>query len=135
MKGTKKKPVEIQIRTLAMNFWATIEHSLQYKYKYNIPEQIRERLNAASAAIINLDNEMSSVHEEIMEAQQSFQYKANMVRDILKISEFVQGCKIKRSNKDARRILQNLKKDDLELLEKFSRELDILAESYRAQSL
>ena len=34
--GPKELRVEIQIRTLAMNFWATIEHSLQYKYKKNI---------------------------------------------------------------------------------------------------
>ena len=38
LKGTRRLQVEIQIRTLAMNFWATIEHSLQYKYKQNMPE-------------------------------------------------------------------------------------------------
>ncbi|HIR25973.1 MAG TPA: GTP pyrophosphokinase family protein, partial [Candidatus Egerieimonas faecigallinarum] len=37
MDGPKKLQAEIQIRTMAMNFWATIEHSLQYKYKTNIP--------------------------------------------------------------------------------------------------
>lgn len=31
--GPKRLQVEVQIRTMAMNFWATIEHSLQYKYK------------------------------------------------------------------------------------------------------
>ena len=33
---------EIQIRTLSMNFWATIEHSLNYKYKGEFPEEIQE---------------------------------------------------------------------------------------------
>ena len=51
-KGTKEIPVEIQIRTLGMNFWAIIEHSLQYKYSGNIPAHVRERLSAASDAII-----------------------------------------------------------------------------------
>ena len=38
LKGPQRVKVEIQIRTLAMNFWATIEHSLQYKYRsYNLP--------------------------------------------------------------------------------------------------
>ena len=43
--GPKELRVEIQIRTLAMNFWATIEHSLQYKYKKNMPESLRKRLH------------------------------------------------------------------------------------------
>lgn len=43
MNGPKRIQVEIQIRTMAMDFWATIEHSLQYKYKANIPDHIRER--------------------------------------------------------------------------------------------
>ena len=58
--------VEIQIRTLAMNFWSTIEHSLQYKYKGNIPEHVRARLTSAANALITLDIEMSSIHEEII---------------------------------------------------------------------
>ena len=37
--GEKKVLAEIQIRTLAMNFWAIIEHSLRYKYKQNIPKE------------------------------------------------------------------------------------------------
>ena len=45
MNGPKRIHAEIQIRTLAMNFWATIEHSLQYKYKKNIPDHIREKLS------------------------------------------------------------------------------------------
>ena len=42
--GPKKLQVEIQIRTMAMNFWATTEHSLQYKYKGEIPEHVSTRL-------------------------------------------------------------------------------------------
>ena len=66
VKGTSVIPVEIQIRTLGMNFWAIIEHSLQYKYDGEIPLHVRERLNAASDALITLDNEMSSIHDEII---------------------------------------------------------------------
>lgn len=72
IKGTVEIPVEIQIRTMAMNFWATIEHSLQYKYQKNIPQHIRKRLNSVSESIIKLDNEMSSIHSEMMAAQDCY---------------------------------------------------------------
>ncbi len=52
--GPKRLQVEIQIRTMAMNFWATIEHSLQYKYKGDMPPHVAERLSKASDAIISL---------------------------------------------------------------------------------
>jgi len=83
LRGTKEIQAEIQIRTLAMNFWATIEHSLQYKYRKNIPEHIRTRLTTASEAIVVLDREMSVVRDEIMDAQNSFKIKANIVADII----------------------------------------------------
>ena len=81
--GTKTIRVEIQIRTLAMNFWSTIEHSLQYKYKQHMPDHIREKLSRVADAIIVLDNEMSTVRSEIMDAQNSCQIQTNLVKDIL----------------------------------------------------
>ncbi|WP_334332329.1 MULTISPECIES: GTP pyrophosphokinase [unclassified Companilactobacillus] len=63
---------EIQIRTLAMNFWSTIEHSLNYKYKGDFPEEINERLKRAAEASFMLDEEMSKIREEIQDAQQYF---------------------------------------------------------------
>ena len=70
--GEKKVYAEIQIRTLSMNFWATIEHSLNYKYKGEYPEEIRHRLRRAAEASYRLDEEMSEIREEIREAQQYF---------------------------------------------------------------
>lgn len=63
---------EIQIRTLAMNFWSTIEHSLNYKYKGDFPQEINERLKRAAEASFMLDEEMSKIREEIQDAQQYF---------------------------------------------------------------
>lgn len=63
---------EIQIRTLAMNFWASIEHSLNYKYKGVFPEEIRKRLQYAAEAAFRLDEEMSLIRGEIQEAQKYF---------------------------------------------------------------
>ncbi|WP_017754650.1 GTP pyrophosphokinase [Calidifontibacillus oryziterrae] len=73
--GTKHIFVEIQIRTLAMNFWATIEHSLNYKYHGQIPKDIQNRLLRASEAASQLDEEMSIIREEVQEAQRIFLHK------------------------------------------------------------
>lgn len=65
----KKVLCEIQIRTLAMNFWATIEHSLNYKYRGEYPEELHARLIRAAEAASLLDKEMSEIREEVKEAQ------------------------------------------------------------------
>ncbi|WP_445486707.1 GTP pyrophosphokinase [Niallia sp. 03133] len=73
--GEKRILMEIQIRTLAMNFWATIEHSLNYKYKGQFPKDIQMRLQSAAEAAFRLDKEMSLIRGEIQEAQAFFNRK------------------------------------------------------------
>ncbi|GBG05368.1 GTP pyrophosphokinase family protein [Lactobacillus rodentium] len=70
--GPKKIIAEIQIRTLAMNFWATVEHTLNYKYQGEYPEDISERLKTTAEAAYKLDEEMSSIKDEVQEAQKIF---------------------------------------------------------------
>ncbi|WP_159722147.1 GTP pyrophosphokinase [Enterococcus sp. CSURQ0835] len=83
LEGEKKLLAEIQIRTLAMNFWATIEHSLNYKYQGEIPDDISERLLRAAEAAYQLDGEMSSIRDEIQEAQHLFSYgRGNKGREL-----------------------------------------------------
>lgn len=72
--GEKLILAEIQIRTMSMNFWATIEHSLNYKYQGEFPETLKARLKRAAEASFMLDKEMSEIREEIQEAQQLFSY-------------------------------------------------------------
>ncbi|MEO4054264.1 GTP pyrophosphokinase family protein [Solibacillus sp. CAU 1738] len=72
IQGKKIVLAEIQIRTLAMNFWASIEHSLNYKYKGLFPEEIKNRLQSAAEAAFRLDEEMSLIRNEIQEAQAYF---------------------------------------------------------------
>ncbi|MGB4659156.1 MAG: GTP pyrophosphokinase family protein [Mobilitalea sp.] len=136
LKGKKELQVEIQIRTLAMNFWATIEHSLQYKYKQNMPEHIRERLSSAADAILILDREMSVVRDEIMDAQNSFTIKANIVADILtniqNLYKVANKQEVITIQDEFFRIYQA--GNQIELA-KFSRELDAISERYRSQSL
>lgn len=76
IQGRKIVIAEIQIRTLAMNFWASIEHSLNYKYKGIFPEEIKNRLQSAAEAAFRLDEEMSLIRSEIQDAQQYYnEYK------------------------------------------------------------
>ena len=70
--GQKTVLAEIQIRTLAMNFWATIEHSLNYKYKGDFPEEIKQRLEVTSRIARELDEEMRKIRDDIKEAQLLF---------------------------------------------------------------
>ncbi|SFD38969.1 putative GTP pyrophosphokinase [Lentibacillus persicus] len=73
--GVKIVIAEIQVRTLAMNFWATNEHSLNYKYKGNIPADIKSRLQRAAEAAFKLDEEMSIIKNEVQEAKRIFHRK------------------------------------------------------------
>ena len=81
--GQKIVLAEIQIRTLAMNFWATIEHSLSYKYRESLPDNIRKRLQKAAEAAAILDNEMSSIREDILDAQKKFEEDASVTSQVL----------------------------------------------------
>ena len=80
-------PVEIlaefQIRTLAMNFWATIEHSLNYKYKQHIPEKLKEKLKRSADAAFRLDEEMLEIKDEIKDAQKLFEVKSHLITNIM----------------------------------------------------
>ena len=57
--------VEIQIRTVAMDFWASLEHKIHYKFEGNAPEHIREELVECARMVSDLDARMLSLNEEI----------------------------------------------------------------------
>ncbi|MCM3715587.1 GTP pyrophosphokinase [Halalkalibacter oceani] len=82
IEGEKKILVELQVRTMAMNFWATIEHSLNYKYSGEIPEDIKMRLQRAAEAAFRLDEEMSIIRDEVREAQQIITTKQEQERKL-----------------------------------------------------
>lgn len=57
--------VEIQIRTIAMDFWASLEHKIYYKFEGNAPERISKELKECSEIISYLDHKMLSLNEEV----------------------------------------------------------------------
>jgi len=63
--STQKVPVEIQIRTIAMDFWASLEHELKYKAQDEISAELRLRLKNCAESITLLDAAMQSIYEDI----------------------------------------------------------------------
>lgn len=119
---------EVQIRTLAMNFWATIEHSLNYKYKGNMPDEVRQRLVRAAEASFMLDNEMSVIRHEIKEAQIQFERKSNTVEEILtNIEKMIHHGQIEMAAEYHGRF-QEAQSLDIEMLIKLSEEIKQVVE-------
>lgn len=81
--GQKEILAEFQIRTLAMNFWATIEHSLNYKYKQQIPDEIKKKLKSAADSAFKLDEQMLEIKDEIKDAQKLFEVKSDIISNII----------------------------------------------------
>lgn len=57
--------VELQIRTIAMDFWASVEHTLSYKYSHDLPEPLAAELTATARVATDLDRRMARLREEI----------------------------------------------------------------------
>lgn len=62
-------PVEVQLRTIAMDFWASLEHSMRYKARGDVPASISQELLAASEDVAALDRRMQTLHESIERLQ------------------------------------------------------------------
>jgi putative GTP pyrophosphokinase len=58
-------PVEVQLRTVAMDFWASLEHKIYYKYDPDIPDRLRDELAATAEDAARLDKRMELLHREI----------------------------------------------------------------------
>lgn len=61
----KNMKVELQFRTIAMDFWASLEHKMYYKFEGNAPENIRRELKECADLVGFLDRKMMAINEEI----------------------------------------------------------------------
>ncbi|MNL57991.1 GTP pyrophosphokinase YwaC [compost metagenome] len=57
--------VEVQIRTIAMDFWASLEHKIFYKYEGDVPKRLLDELTDAASSAMALDMKMEKLHKEI----------------------------------------------------------------------
>ena len=64
---TRLMNVEIQLRTIAMDFWASLEHKIHYKFEGNAPEHIKKELVECAMMVSDLDARMLSLNEEVQE--------------------------------------------------------------------
>ena len=87
--------VEIQIRTIAMDFWASLEHKIYYKFEGDAPEYISKDLRECAEMVSTLDEKMLSLNEAIKECLEK--------QEELNIS-----TKTKETNRQDQRVLQGL---------------------------
>ena len=57
--------VELQLRTIAMDFWASLEHQIRYKMESKIPDEISYRLRQCAETIAATDAEMEDLYKEV----------------------------------------------------------------------
>lgn len=60
--------VEIQLRTIAMDFWASLEHKIYYKYGREVPRHLTDALKLAADVAATLDTSMERIHDEVRDA-------------------------------------------------------------------
>lgn len=63
--GRVDVPVEVQFRTIAMDFWASLEHKIYYKYERQVPDNLLGQLKDAADAAAELDARMTRLHQQI----------------------------------------------------------------------
>ena len=64
---TESVLVEVQLRTVAMDFWASLEHKIYYKFEGNAPDYISRDLRACAEIVSDLDAKMLQLNEAILE--------------------------------------------------------------------
>ncbi len=66
---TKMMNVEIQFRTIAMDFWASLEHTVNYKKDYNPSEELLDSLRQCAEDISDIDNKMQRIHDRVIKEE------------------------------------------------------------------
>lgn len=76
--GPVDTKVEIQIRTIAMDFWASLEHKIYYKFEGNAPDYISRDLRECAKMVSELDEKMLSLNEAIQACIVQEDYRDSM---------------------------------------------------------
>lgn len=75
--------VEIQLRTIAMDFWASLEHKIYYRYDREVPRHLTDALKLAADTAWALDTAMERIHEEMKGIRANGEAEARERRDAL----------------------------------------------------
>lgn len=68
--GVKYVKAEIQIRTMGMDFWASLEHKMKYKFPNNIPKEVNDELISSAEDVRKLDYKMASLIKKVEDYQE-----------------------------------------------------------------
>ncbi len=71
--------VEVQIRTIAMDFWASLEHKIYYKYNKEVPDRMIAELKDAAVIAAELDRKMERLHKEVSDIKQAEHEKEELL--------------------------------------------------------
>ncbi|WP_438856037.1 GTP pyrophosphokinase [Agromyces sp. M3QZ16-3] len=63
--GAHPVAVEVQIRTIAMDFWASLEHKIYYKFDRMVPDELLDQLTDAARTAAELDARMERLHRQV----------------------------------------------------------------------
>lgn len=74
---TVQTQVEIQIRTIAMDFWASLEHKIYYKFEGNAPQYISQELRECAGIVSIMDDKMLSLNEAITREKEKMEQQGN----------------------------------------------------------
>jgi len=100
--------VEIQLRTIAMDFWASLEHKIYYKYARDVPRHLTDSLKLAADVASSLDSSMERIHDEVkaiagaeepVEHRDSLLTPEEMLRNFWSAAE-VEGDALRTSRQD-----------------------------------
>ncbi|WP_256761437.1 GTP pyrophosphokinase family protein [Cohnella sp. WQ 127256] len=80
--------VEVQIRTIAMDFWASLEHKIFYKYNEAVPPRLLQELKEAADSAAALDQQMERLHNEVAEIKENHENSEIAKRIIINDKEF-----------------------------------------------
>jgi putative GTP pyrophosphokinase len=78
-----KTYVEVQIRTIAMDFWASLEHKIYYKYNKEVPTKMIDELRDAAILAAGLDRKMERLHKEIIEIKEADEAEQESLESII----------------------------------------------------
>ena len=85
--GPVDTKVEIQIRTIAMDFWASLEHKIYYKFEGNAPAYLQQELKACADVVNMLDVKMFSLNQAILELAEAQREQDQEMPDDKKVAE------------------------------------------------
>ena len=71
--------VEVQIRTIGMDFWASLEHKIYYKYNDDIPQRLKHELKEAAFTVTQLDKKMENLNKEITKIKDSNYTESDLI--------------------------------------------------------